>query len=105
MTLKDRSQSREHAMALLVHRREITANAAKGGGSRRTAKGARNLLLYFCHPQVPLGLIVGKRNPQVIEPCQHLIGTTQQRIQQILGLALLAPPFLFARRRNPRRRL
>src|SRR5436305_13497481 len=87
--MEDSRQSRQHGVSLLLHRRKITANAAKRGDPRRTAKGARNLLLDFCPAQVPLGLIVRKRNPQVVEQGQHLLGTPKQGIQQIFGLALL----------------
>src|SRR6266851_388322 len=88
--MEDSRQSREHGMALFLHRRQITADAAKSGNPSRTAKSASNLLLHFGPAQVPLGLVVGKRNPQVVEQRQHLLGTQEQRIQQILGLALLA---------------
>src|SRR5437773_4317297 len=91
--MEDSSQSREHGVSLLVHRRKITADAAKSGDPSRTAKGARNLLLHFRQAKVPLGLIVRKRNAQVVEQSQHLLGTQEQCIEQILGLALLAPPF------------
>src|SRR5260370_25937091 len=88
--MEDSSKSRQHGVALLVHRRKSTADAANSGDPCRTAKGARNLLLHFGPAQVPLGLVVRKRNPQVVEQGQHLLGTPKQRIQQILGLALLA---------------
>src|SRR5712692_157585 len=91
--MEDSRQSREHGVSLLVHRRKITADAAKSGDPGRTAKGARNLLLHFRPAKVALGLVVGKRNAQVVEQRQHLLGTPKQRIQQILGLALLAPAF------------
>src|SRR5216684_1177605 len=91
--MKDSSKSREHGVSLLVHRRKITADAAKSSGPRRTPKGARNLLLNFRQAKVPFGLVVRKRNPQVVEQSQHLLCTQEQRIQQILGLALLAPAF------------
>src|SRR4249919_725950 len=74
--MEDSSKSREHGMSLFLHRRKITADAAKSGGPRRTAKGARNLLLHFRPAQVPLGLVVGKRNAQVVEQRQRLqVGT------------------------------
>src|SRR5258708_1312872 len=98
--MEDSSKSREHEMALLLHRREITADAAKSGDPGHTAKGARNLLLHFWQGQVALGLVVGKRNPQVVEQRQHLLGTPKQRIQQILGRALLGPPFARSCRRR-----
>src|SRR5271157_3627776 len=87
--MEDSRQSREHRVSLFLHRRKITADMAKSGDPSRTAKGARNLLLNFCPAQIPLGLIVRKRNAQVVEQRQHLLGTPKQRIQQILGLALL----------------
>src|SRR5712691_1660833 len=98
--MEDSRQSREHGMSLLVHRRKITADTAKSGDASRTAQGARNLLLHFRPAQIPLGLVVGKRNPQVVEQSQHLISTLKQRIQQILGLALLGPAFPFSRGRR-----
>src|SRR5512135_1753970 len=91
--MEDSSKSGEHGMSLLVHRRKITADAAKSGGPSGTPKGARNLLLHFRPAKVPLSLVVGKRNPQIVEPRQHLLGPPKQRIEQILGLALLAPAF------------
>src|SRR5215467_8518364 len=87
--MEDSGQSREHGMSLLLHRRKITADAAKSGDASRTAKSAGNLLLHFGPAKIPLGLVVRKRNPQVVKPRQHLISTRHQRIQQILGLALL----------------
>src|SRR5438876_3793219 len=98
--MEDSRQSRKHGVSLLVHRRQITADAAKSGDPSRTAKGARNLLLHFGPAQVPLGLVVGKRNAQVVEQGQHLLGTQKQGIEQILGLALLAPTFPLCRRRR-----
>src|SRR3989442_10708376 len=91
--MEDSRQSREHGMPLLVHRRKITADAAKSGDPSRTPKGARNLLLNFRPAKVPLGLVVCKRNAQVGKPRQYLLGTPKQRIQQILGLALLGSAF------------
>src|SRR5258708_31819058 len=99
--MEDSSKSRQHGVSLLVHRRKITADAAKSADPSRTAKGARNLLLHFRPAKIPLGLIVRKRNPQVVEQRQHLLCTPKQRIQQILGLALLASA---CRRRSARRR-
>src|SRR5712692_5016363 len=98
--MEDSSQSRQHRMSLLLHRRKITADAAKSSNPSRTAKGASNLLLNFCPAKVPLGLVVRKRNPQVVEQSQHLICTPKQRIQQILGLALLTPAFVRSCRRR-----
>src|SRR6266581_9647145 len=98
--MEDSGQSREHGVSLLVHGRKITADAAKSGDPSRTAKGARNLLLDFGPAQIPLGLIVGKRYAQVVEEGQHLLGTPKQGIEQILGLALLAPAFAFSRGRG-----
>lgn len=82
--MEDSSKSREHGVSLLVHRRKITADAAKSGAPRRTPKGASNLLLNFRSAKVPPGLVVRKRNPQVVKQSQHLLCTPQQRIQQIL---------------------
>src|SRR6266567_4160378 len=103
--MEDSSQSREHGMSLLLHRQKITTDTAKSGDPSRTPKGARNLLLNFCPTKVSLGLVVRKRNPQIVEQSQHLIGMPKQGIQQILGLALLGSTFPFARGRHQWRRL
>src|SRR5437588_3964396 len=98
--MEDSSKSRQHGMSLLLHSRQITADATKSGDPCSTAKSARNLLLHFCPAEIPLGLVVRKRNPQVVEQSQHLLGTQEQRIQKILGLALLGPAFPFSRGRG-----
>src|SRR5205823_438497 len=94
VTMEDSGQSRQHGASLLLHRRKITADAAKSGDSSRTAKGARNLLLHFGPAKVALGLVIGKRNAQVVQQGQHLLGTSKQGIQQILGRALLGLAFV-----------
>ncbi len=91
--MEDSRQSREHGVSLLAHRRQITADVAKSGDPSRTAKGARNLLLHFGPAKIALRLVIRKRNAQVVKQSQHLLGTRHQRIQQILGLALLGPAF------------
>src|SRR2546430_3209848 len=103
--MEDSRQSREHGVSLLVHRRKITADAAKSGDPSHTTKGARNLLLHFRPAKVRLGLVVRKRNAQVVEQSQHLLGAPEQRIQQILGLTLLAPTLVRSCGRGGWRRL
>ena len=73
--MEDRRQSRQHGVSLLAHRRQITADAAKSGDPSRTAKGARNLLLNLRQAKVALGLVIRKRNAQVVKQSQHLLGT------------------------------
>ena len=92
LTGKDSSQSRKHGMTLLTHRREITANATISRRSVLTAKGSCYLLLDFDHPQIPLSLVIGKRDPEIVQKGQHLVGPPQQVIEQILGGTLPAPP-------------
>src|SRR5258708_32940263 len=91
--MEDSSQSSQHGTSLLLHRRKITADAAKSAVPSGTAKGGRDLLLHFCQAKVALGLVVRERNPQIVEESLHLLGTQEQRIQQILGRALLGSTF------------
>src|SRR6266568_4500227 len=76
--MEDSRQSSQHGMALLLHRRKVTADAAKSGDPSRTTKGARNLLLHFGPAKVPLRLIIRKRNPQIVEQSQHLLCSQEQ---------------------------
>src|SRR5579884_127653 len=103
--MKNSGKSSQHGMALLLHGGEITANVAKGSRSRGTAKGAANLLLHFGHAQVTLRLVVGKRNGEIVEQGQDLLGPPKQGIEQILGRALLGLAFRFSQRRSRRRGL
>src|ERR1700730_14713356 len=80
-------------MTLLLHSGKIAANTAKDGGSCRTPKGARNLLVHFGHPKISFGQVVAKRKSQIVEKGKDLIRTPQQSIQQVFGLALFAPAF------------
>ncbi len=57
--MKHSTESSQHGMPLLLHGRKIAADAAKGRGASRTAKGARNLLLHFGPAKIPLSLVVG----------------------------------------------
>src|SRR5215472_16119676 len=79
--MEDSRKSREHGMSLLLHGGKITANAAESGGPSRTAKGASHLLLHFGHPKVALPLVVRKRNAQVVEQGQDLLGSGEQGIR------------------------
>src|SRR5690348_4987625 len=81
-------------MSLLVPRGERAADATEGGRSGLTAKGPRDLLLGLDHAQIPLGLLGSQRDGEVIQESQDLIGTPQQRLEQVLGRTLLAPPGL-----------
>src|SRR5919199_1651411 len=103
--MEDSRKSSQHGVALLVHGGKITTDATKGGGTSGTAKGARDLLLHFGHAKVTLGLVVGKRNAQVVEQGQHLLGTPKQGIEQIFGWALLELAFPFSSSRCRRRGL
>src|SRR5450755_463082 len=93
MTIENSNEGGQHGMTLLLHGGKITADTAKYRGSRRTAKRARNLLLHFGHPKISFGQIVAKRKSQIVEEGQDLIGTPQQSIQQVFGLALFPPAF------------
>src|SRR5260370_39324453 len=84
------TQGLQQGMAVLAHRREVAAQATKRGGPWRTTKRARNLLLHFDHPNIPLGLVVGKGHGKVIhkgEDCRFLLRQAQE---QILGFTVLA---------------
>src|SRR5438045_2991365 len=91
--MKNGNKRGQHGMTLLLHGRKIATDAAKSGGPRSTAKGARNLLLHFSHPQIPFSEIVRKRKPQIIERSQHLVSTRNESIKQVLRLGLLGPAF------------
>jgi hypothetical protein len=59
MTIENSDERGQHGMTLLLHGGKIAADATKDGGSVRTPKGARNLLLHFGHPKISFGQIVG----------------------------------------------
>src|SRR5690349_8206175 len=89
--MKHSAQSSQHSMPLLLHRGEIAADAAKGRGASRTAKGAGDLLLDFRHAQIPLGKVVRKGDGEVIEQSEHLLRPLKQGVQEVFGRTLFLP--------------
>src|SRR5215471_14485677 len=91
-TSKDSCHGCKQRATLFAHRGKIAADDTKGCSPVGTAKGASNFLLHFRHAQIALRLVVRKRNPQIVEDGQDLLGPCEQGIQQILGLALFGSP-------------
>src|SRR5450755_4330534 len=69
-----RCQGCQHRLTLFAHGAQITPDAAKGGDTSFTAKGTRDLLLNFDHPQIPFCLIIRKWDGQVVQKSQYLVG-------------------------------
>lgn len=89
--------------SLLPHSGEVTANGAKRRDPFSTAERARNLLLDLDHTQVALRQVAGERDGQVLHKPQYLLGSMQERIQQVQrGLLLFAPTLPGRGRRLPR---
>ena len=64
-------------MTLFTHRRQVAADVTKDRRPDFAAEGACNLLLDFDHAKIPLRLIVGERNPQIVQKRQHLVCTRE----------------------------
>jgi hypothetical protein len=80
-------------MTLLLHRRDVTADAAEGVRSSHGAETAADLLLDFHHPQIPLGQIIVKRHGKISHKDQRFAVVLDQAVQQIFAFALfLASP-------------
>ena|SRR2546421_10314990 len=87
--MEDSRESRKHGMPLLLHRRKITADAAKHGDAHRTAKGARNLLLHFGQANILLRLIIIIRYHETMQEGQHRLLISVQAIKQIARRIIL----------------
>src|SRR5438093_537275 len=72
--------------------RVMSAEAAEALGARQGAPAAADLLLQLGHADVPLGLVVVERHPEVGGKAQHLLAVVVQAGQQVggLGAALAA---------------
>src|SRR5260370_12598356 len=68
--------------------RQVAANATKGHSSRFTAEGARDLLLNFDHPKIPLREMVVKRHDETVQEGQHGLPVVDQSVKQIVGRTL-----------------
>jgi hypothetical protein len=79
---------RRNSPTLVVHRRKRTAERTKSGGTSSTAKGIGHLLGNVGAAKIPLGLLLRKRNPQVVASSQNVIGTRQESVQKLLGRPL-----------------
>lgn len=87
-------------MTLLLHCRDVTADAAEGLHSGYGLKTTTDLLLDFHHPQISLGQNVVKGYGKVCHKGQRFCLILHQPIQQILVFAVfLAPPLARWQRR------
>ena len=58
MTAQRGLQRGKQIQALLAQRRQVASDATKGRRSCFAAEGARDLLLDFDHPNIPLRLVI-----------------------------------------------
>ena len=77
-------------MALLSHRRDITADAAEVFCTFCGAEATRDFLLHFHHSQISLSQVVVKRHREVSHESQSLCLVLFQSVQQILGFRLFS---------------
>jgi hypothetical protein len=97
---KNSRHGSQQRATLFAHGGKITANGAKGRRSPRAAKGARNFLLDLDHPQIALGEVVGKRNREIIQEREDLLGSFEQGIQEIFRVALFWSSQFFGQGRS-----
>lgn len=72
MTRKGRLQCRKQGNVLLAERREGAANAAKASHPFLSMKTSGDLLLYFHHVQITLGLVVIEGHGKIQQEVQHV---------------------------------
>src|SRR5712692_6265487 len=80
-------------MTLLLHGRDVTADATEGLRPSGSAETTTDLLLDLHHPQIPLGQVIIEGHSKIMHKRQGLFPVLHQSVQQILTFALfLAPP-------------
>ena len=67
MTKQSRLQCGKQRQILLAQGGQIATNASKDLSAKQGSEASGNLLLNFDHAQIPLGLIVIKRHPQIFQ--------------------------------------
>src|SRR2546423_6315953 len=75
-------------MTLLLHGRDVTANATESVRSGRSAETPAHLLLHLHHAQITLGQIVVKRDSKVMQKRQRLSLVLRQAVQEVLPFPL-----------------
>ncbi len=93
MTTQSGRQRDEQIQALLAQRRQVASDATKGRDSRPAAEGARDLLLDFDHPHIPLRLVIVKRHDEAVQEGQHRLLVAAQAIKQVARRTQLRAPF------------
>ena len=80
---------------MLTHGRNVTANRTESVCAVLGAKTARDFLLHLYHPNIPLGLIVVKRNGKVMHEAEDFGFVLIEPIKQVLwrGLFPASPSF------------
>src|SRR5512132_4359388 len=86
VALEHPPQRSKHPDLLLAGGRHVAAEAAEALPASQGAPAAADLLLQLGHPDVPLGLVVVERHPEVGGKAQHLLAVIVQAGQQVGGL-------------------
>src|SRR5512132_3181048 len=86
VTLEHPPQRSKHPDLLLAGGRNVAAEAAEALPASQGAPAPADLLLQLGHPDVPLGLVVVERHPEVGGKAQHLLAVIVQAGQQVGGL-------------------
>jgi hypothetical protein len=80
----------QDADAVLAGGAEVAADGVAVPGGLLGAEPPGYLLLRLRGPQVPLGLVGGGRDPQVIDEAEHVVLPVAQALQQVAEGLLLA---------------
>src|SRR6266516_7325494 len=93
MTAKSGLQRGEQVPTLFAQGRQVTSDATKGSRSRFAAEGARDLLLNFDHPNIPLRLVIVKRDDEAMQEGQHGFLVVDQAVKQVARRTLFDASF------------
>src|SRR6266849_4533143 len=93
MTAQRGLQRDEQIQALLAQRRQVASDATKGRRSRFAAEGARDLLLNFDHPNIPLRLVIVKRHDKAVQEGQYDFLVVDQAVKQVACRTLFGASF------------
>src|SRR5450759_2124849 len=101
MTAKGRLQSRQQRETLLAQCGQIATNATKILGTREATKTARDLLLHFDHPKIPLREVVVKIHTQIMQEAEERFLVFLQAINKVASGSLFAFSSCSGRSRCP----
>ena len=88
MANKSVRDSINNALTILASGGDVGTNGTESLGTSLSAEGAGDFLFELDHAHIPLGLVVVKRDAEIVHKCEYLGFVGLEAVEEILGFGL-----------------